>query len=744
MRSLRLLLASLLVTPALVGLPLRAQERPDRLIQDSLAALGSLVTKETCQVRDALDGDVENGTDLPFVFCDDGVPARAGGAGAIPVPVKYAGEPGRDHLGLPKPASLEEAAAAAAADDLRPEGGNRISLDVDVTLPPTLATNRLLGTDLPTVAAPKGGYPVLVFMHGCCGGDKRAWEAASVDAAREHWHHSNAWFAARGYVVITYTARGFRNAEERGSTGTTQLDSRRYEINDYQYLVGLLVDDDRARREAGQPALFRVDPKKIAAVGGSYGGGFSWLALTDPTWTSPAHDVPIRLAAVVTKYGWTDLVESLVPSGHYRDRDPATGKSFIAPTDPANALSRDPIGVVKQSIVAGLYATGLNASGGHTTFPQQVHDGVTRLQQGEPYDGDPLLEKLVDEFLRDRSAYYQQTFWDRVEGGLRVPVYAAATWTDPLFPTMETVRFYNKLRSVAPKYPISMYVGDYQHFAQNKPKEWGDLCGDDHHICEVGDFKRADGSYNLMKTPLRVRRGINWRMNRFLDFYLRGIGRRPPHQVNATTTICPANASDVYKADEPGAEYAAPSWRALAPQSRTFAWEGGGSATTTTSTAAVDGHAQESDPVTRDRAADKCFTTDQATPGPGVVVYEDTVTSAFTMMGIPTVTLDHESTAADYWIGARLFDKAPSGTMTMVTRGLCRATAAAGPDRSCESFDLFGNGWTFEKGHRVVLEVTQADQPFLRRNNFPSTVSYSSAGIRLPVAPDRLKVDFRG
>ena len=83
-------------------------------------------------------------------------------------------------------------------------------------------------------------------MHGCCAGNKTAWEATSFDAAGERWHYNNAWFASRGYVVINYTSRGFRNGEtngSRGSTGETQLDSRRYEINDFQHLAGQVADD---------------------------------------------------------------------------------------------------------------------------------------------------------------------------------------------------------------------------------------------------------------------------------------------------------------------------------------------------------------------------------------------------------------------------------------------------------------------------------------------------------------------
>src|SRR5256885_1252112 len=79
-------------------------------------------------------------------------------------------------------------------------------------------------------------------MHGCCQGSKGDWERNSFDPSREQWHYNNAWFASRGYVVLNYTARGFRSGT-RGSTGQSQLDSRLFEINDFQYLAGSFADD---------------------------------------------------------------------------------------------------------------------------------------------------------------------------------------------------------------------------------------------------------------------------------------------------------------------------------------------------------------------------------------------------------------------------------------------------------------------------------------------------------------------
>ncbi|MDQ3878183.1 MAG: hypothetical protein M3290_07530, partial [Actinomycetota bacterium] len=536
--------------------PTVAAATPDPLVADSLKALDALVSSDNCTAKDAADNDTSNDVKLGYQLCDDGVVPSGGGSKGIPVPVAYQpNDSGDDYTGLPAPADDAATAAADAKYDLQPESGNRITLDVDISLPPA-GTRR-----------PKGGFPVIVFMHGCCGGNKGSWESPTVDGSNELWHDSNSFFASQGYVVINYTARGFRNSNDQGSTGTTQLDSRRFEINDYQYLVGLLADDDADKKAAGEQPLFGINRRKVAAMGGSYGGGFTWMALTDPTWKSPEHHLGLKLGAAVPKYGWTDLVESLVPSGHYLDQDTKhIGSTVVAPTSVDKALSTHPIGVEKQSSVTGLYAQGSNQSGNHTTFPDYMTSTYQRLQQGEPYDGDPTVEDTVHQFLEDRSAYFQQRFWNRVAKGLRVPIFAAGTFNDPYFPTMETVRFYNKLTSVASNYPIKMYFGDYNHLvAQNKPKEWDSLCGDDHHICTIDDYTHADDSIHLFgKGKGQVRSGALARIDSFLNYYLKSKGRKPANDVSATTTICSSNASKEYPADEPGIEYRAKTWRLLA------------------------------------------------------------------------------------------------------------------------------------------------------------------------------------
>jgi predicted acyl esterase len=112
------------------------------------------------------------------------------------------------------------------------------------------------------------------------------------------------------------------------------------------------------------------------------------------------------------------------------------------------------------------------------------------------------------------------------------------------------------------------------------------------------------------------------------------------------------------------------------------------------------------------------------------------------MLGLPTVYLDYETTATDYWIAARMYDRDPDGSMTMVTRGICRVNTAAS-DRSCTAFELWGNGWTFEKGHQLVVEVSQADSPMFRKDNMPSMITISKLVVKVPMAPDALRKDFR-
>ena len=667
--------------------------------------------KDSCQPRDAADGDTSNGLQMPFRLCDDGLPPtggrepNVGAVSAVAVPQRYNG-----YAGLPERVLPPDPNAGA-------DSNGDIAIDIDLSLP-----------DPQRHPPPAGGYPLIAMMHGCCAGSKKDWEADRVDVSDERWHYSNAWFASRGYVVLTYTSRGFVNRDNRGSTGETQLDDRRYEINDFQHLAGQIADD---------PDL-RVDPQKVVATGGSYGGGFSWMALTDPTWQSPGGKA-MRLAAAAPRYAWTDLIYALIPSGtHRRDALPA-----FDGTD-----STTPLPFPKKSILAGLYVAGTTGTPpdfAHATFPPFVTEAFLCQESTDPYELNPLcaspLQTTLPGFIAHRSAYYQNEFFARIatDPSARVPLYSAGTFTDPLFTLQEHRRMAERLRSVAPGYPVQEHYGDVQHFVQNKAKEWADICGSDHHICRLADY--PNGDLNAIP-PSRVRdAGTNTRLNRFVDFYVKPPGnpreRQPRFDATAALQICPQNASDAFPVDEPGERFTAPSFAALGAGNLRIEASG---TQVTTSTAAPNPHAATAEPVrngqpeNRGGNAGRCPVEQSpggaATAGPGVATYDSApLDREHVMIGQTRVTVPHTGEGTGIQLHARLYDLYPDGRQVMVDRGVRRV---ASPNETTV-FDLHGNGWRFPKGHRIRIELAQDDDPYIKRSTQPSTLTLSGVRLDVPV-----------
>jgi dienelactone hydrolase len=680
-----------------------------------------------------------------YVLCDDGKPSNGvapgpgglipnfTGASAVTVPAKYGGD---GYTALP-----EKAGDAAAMPGANPGTGD-IALDVDVTLP--------------TSAPPAGGYPLIVMMHGCCGGNKTGWEADSFDASGEKWHYSNAWFASRGYVVITYTARGFVDNQNRGSTGETQLDSRRFEINDYQHLAcQVLANASQFEDVVPGTEPVAIDPQRVVTTGGSYGGGFTWLAATDPKWTCNAETgapgTEMALAAAAPKYGWTDLAYTLVPTGTHSQSPGQLPAINGCDTGPKQLDGGDcpppqtPIGTPKFSIVAGLYATGNTGtppSFDHTTFPPSIHDAFACLNGPYPPELNPActntIENTLPEFLRDRSAYYQNDFFDNVatDPSYRVPIFNTATFTDPLFPAYENRRMLNRLRSVVPDYPIKAYYGDVQHFVQNKAKEWGDLCGEDRHVCSSADYPEGGGGPNFnADPPSLVRTGITTRLNRFIDFYAQPsggyTGGAPDFDVTASLQVCPQNAGPGQPADEPGETFSAATFEELTSGTLTIDYQG---PQRTQSNVEPNAHAVNADPVVNElRNARRC-PVETGIAESGVASYASVpLPGDATMLGSATATIDFRlsGSSSGFQLNARLYDVFPDGTAVMVDRGTRRVTpeeAASGQ----VTYELHGNGWRFAAGHRIRIEVAQDDEPFVTASDAPSSAELSRLLLRLP------------
>ena len=104
------------------------------------------------------------------------------------------------------------------------------------------------------------------------------------------------------------------------------------------------------------------------------------------------------------------------------------------------------------------------------------------------------------------------------------------------------------------------------------------------------------------------------------------------------------------------------------------------------------------------------------------------------MAGLPRLRFRFDTVAPDLEVNSRLWDVAPDGTQTLVDRGAYRAVGDAGG--ATAEYELFGNAWRFEPGHEIMLEITQDDSTYLRRDNFPSTATISEVELEIPVVSD--------
>ena len=540
-------------------------------------------------------------------------------------------------------------------------------LDASLTLPAKVARGKRL--------------PLIVVLHGFLNSklenmsQTRTGDGADkAGDAYKTYRFNNIWFARKGYAVLNYTARG--NGESGGQLG---LASKEIEVRDTRHLTGLLADD---------PAPARVDPLRVGVIGGSYGGIQAWLLLTTRPdastqygeWKSP-RGKRVRLGVVVPQYSASDVLYSLAPNGRHLSSEVVDSRTRATPT-----------GIGKQTILAGLTAVSAQK------LPPEVFRWVSRFLAGEPYEGDPVIDEAKTALTRDRSGYYQDGFFDALRAGRqrRVPVLAANGWTDPIFPPIEAVRMYRRLRAARRDYPIQMYFGDFEHMTA---------------ITRVADVYR----YHAIA-------------NRMFDHHLRRRGRRPRLDVRSTRTDCnPKMLGPLVKA---------PNFDALHPSSEAFLLEGGKQTTSPLQdprAAQTDSALLEQQRPREGKPSRGCITTTLGAT-PGVATWFLPVKRDTTLLGMPRLTLRYRAVATDLELNSRLWDVAPDGTQTLVTRGPYRALSP-NPSGDVADYELFGNHWRFSAGHQIMLEVTQDDSTSFRRNNFPSTASIDGGRLVFPTRP---------
>jgi predicted acyl esterase len=534
----------------------------------------------------------------------------------------------------------------------RVESWDRVPLDANVTLPPV---------------GMSGPFPLIVDLHG--------WSLGKA----------NGPFVERalaGYVVLSYTARGFHESCGFGMSrlpdatltdpgacldrGWVRLADARYEARDTQHLAGLLADEGL------------VIPDKVGVTGVSYGGGQSMILaalrnrvmLPDGSfvpWKSPG-GLDMTVAAAAPLIPWSDLAYALTPNGRTLDYR----------TDNPYGLRG---GVQKQSWNALLYGVGL-ATGFYVPPGLDPEADLTawndRLTAGEPYDSDPAARTILVEVASRHSAY-------GIDDSIApAPLFIYNAWTDDLFPVDEALRYWRRTRQKYPAAEIALHFED----------------GFGH--------PRADLSGNVARVSARV--------EEFFARYLKGESGQALPAVETYTQACHGTTEE--------GPFTAGDWDEIHPgevrytsrRTQRFTSEGGSPETA----AALD--PLSGGPCRILPAADD----------PGAATYRLPAAKGdgYTLLGSPTVIAELAATSPAAQVVAQLWDVAPDGMQALVSHSVYRPRSDnAGP----QVFQLHPSGWHFTAGHVVKLELLGRSTPYVRPSNGVFTVTVSRLELRLPV-----------
>lgn len=537
-----------------------------------------------------------------------------------------------------------------------------------------------LDVDVTLPATGSGPWPTIVMAQPY-GTSKTEYETTDASGSGP-WGpgYSNVWFADRGYAVLTYSMRGTGN-----SCGTAQsrigypacgnvefeLADQRYDARDVQWLLGLLVDEGIAK------------PSALGVTGVSLGSIVSLeldvlynrIRLADGAfapWKSP-EGVPLHISAVYTNSSIADTLDLAAPNGRFLSFEPATATS-----------DHSPVGVIKTSfplLTAGASSPGASniwdtpPAPGDFDFPA----GVATAEASQP--DSPAVEAFADQL-----ATYHQAVGMPIGTGT-APVLIEDGWDDVVVNgASQAIRMADYLKRAAPHANVALQLADIGH--------------------PLSGQKAAD----FLATFLQA--------TAFLNHYLKGQPGGPaPGSVSAWTVTCPLSAPSA-------GPYTAQGMDALAPGTVRF------------SSAAPQSVASGGDPQigasldwTRGLAVSGACQTFNAVNWPGTAVYAHPVTRTFTMLGLPTMRF-HVNVSGDFGqLDARLWDVAPDGQETFVSRG---TYALTNNQQGTVTWQLWGGAHTFAKGDTIRVELLDQDPPTERPSPTPFTVKVSDFTIALP------------
>jgi hypothetical protein len=364
---------------------------------------------------------------------------------------------------------------------------------------------------------------------------------------------------------------------------------------------------------------------------------------------------------------------------------------------------------LKFSYVNGLYGSGIrkDPERPYPNYPDYLVQWHAWLNVTEPNMLDPLWRQIVDGIAGYRSIWWQQAFWANVAQN-RVPIFQVQGLTDDLFPLPEAKRMLLALKTVVPDYPITSYFGDLGHpRARNEAAE-------------------VEYVLDLIEP--------------WLAYYLK----------SPQTDPAPTPSIYISRTDEPfdaGHVRQVTDWSQLSSDTLTHEWVNDPTTTPVlVNPVTFVESGVEWDPFVM--AGEELLQASGPFPAPATVAGSLNTVSigaaeipgssgSFTISGQPTVTLDaFVRLGHRVQLNVRLIDEGSDATPAddrLITRGT--VTIEGVPDLGPQTIEIptYGNRWMVASGHRIRLELSNVDSPYITPSREPSATVIKKITLRIPV-----------
>ncbi len=560
------------------------------------------------------------------------------------------------------------------------EGQRWCGNTANTTVPTWDGTPVDVSVAFPPATGADNNYPVVGVYH--------AWGSTKIlpsSATAQRW-------LKLGYAVFSMSDRGWGSTcggpSKPANTlkaapceaGYVHLISRKYEVRDAQYLLGLLADEGV------------IDPQEIGATGGSYGGGMSAQlgSMNNRVempggelvpWTSPGGK-PMKISATAPEYPWTDLAQSLQPNGSWLD--------YVTNAPYSGILGNHEFGIEKRNWNESLYLAGAAlAYYAPTTIndPEANNtDWYNLSQTGGPYNGQPFAVQ-EEEQLPNHGAYYTDLSTPPA------PTIMENGWNDDLFPVNQSVDYYNKVRAAYPNQPIELFDFDLGH---NPRSASTPSASDDAKLTAA--------------------------QNEWFKYFVKGEGGEPANAHGGVTAIsshCPATSATA------GTEYKASDWAALAPGEVHFE-----------SPAEQTIQAPGVAPKTAFTSSGTTICTTEASgENASAATYKlpAAPSGGFTLAGASTVVAEFSTPAENDQVIARLMDvnEAEGGTQQLIGRAIYRPTSPGGGFTK-QVFQLYPQVWNVAAGHVLKLQLMVQDSTYARTSSSPASIQVKNLELRVP------------